>query len=271
MFLQYVVPCDKIWQAYKRFATRAAVFRSGFCLTGAMCPFGFDKETEGVFSFRGLPTGDLIYRRGESVLEHQAKVAWLCSVFYNNFPKFFNENGNFNLLFSVDAWSLITIGLIHDVGEDADIPDDGRPSHKEKEKLELEVLEGFVSVYGENDAEQVLELFKALQNRDSYAGKALYALNKLEAVLMTLLMERYGNNGSVAVKPEYTMQDLHFARITGTECATDIWAAHMVAGIRDFPQNIVEPVLELLTAAVSDVRSSPFKWKYENCVPYYPK
>ena len=48
--------------------------------------------------------------------------------------------------------------------------------------------------------------------------------------------------------------------LIGADCATDCWAAHMVACIKNFPAEILGPVMTLLDVAAKDVRGEEFPW-----------
>ena len=246
---QYEEACQRIWEAYKLYAYHSFVLRTGHWLVGVTKPplDWVDREDF---------VGKTFYERSESDLEHQAKTAWLYSVFSSNFPNFFNKSvGCYH-----DWWLATVVANIHDTGEMVDIPDDGNEQHGAKNNDEFLILEEFVKAYSKKDATDLLEVFMGFQDRSSRMGLALYALDKLEAVLMLLYLEEHGNCGYITNKPSPTDQDSYVMDVIKTSCATDCWAAHMVACIKDFPQEIVEPVMMLLDVAVCDVRGEEFPW-----------
>lgn len=245
----YKNTCKKIWEGYKTYAFTAAVIRKGY-------------ETFGVSvaSNDSLHLSSTFYRRSESVLEHQAKTAWLASVFTSNFPDYF---GNLPVS-DLDPinWSIMVTALCHDVGETriGDILDDGNPLHETKDVIELEEFERFVNAYDYKDQARLINLFETFQNKNSIPGRALYALDKTEAVLTHLLLEKHGTKGDLSKKENPTGRDLFFAEAIGETTAADIWGAQMFLRIRDYPLNIIEPIKALLKVASYDVRGKEFSW-----------
>lgn len=199
-------------------------------------------------------------RRSESVLEHQAKTAWLASVFASNCPTFFGKD--YPILPSSMVWMLFVTELCHDVGEleNGDIPDDGNRQHDIKDQAELNVFEDFIKVYNAIDHDEILSLFKAFQDKDSYLGQALYALDKCEAVLTHLLLEEYGIYGNISANPYHTQQEHYYSIVTGSKFAADTWGCQMKDQLIEFPPTISQPVFALLSTASRDVRGEPFAW-----------
>lgn len=237
---------ESIWEAYQTFATTAAVRRKGFELSG------MTGKTEDAVP----DIADSFKSRGESDLEHQAKVAWLALVFL----RVFWSQGD------IDIWPFIAVALCHDVGEVeiGDIPDDGNLLHDTKDQIEREVFEemvgqAFVFRSEVRRKHELMKLFDDFQNRENLGG-AIFALDKLEAVLMQLLCEKHGNSGDLEKKENCTDQDKKFMKFTGSSKSSDIWAAHTCSLIKDFPYWIKAPVLGLLDTAVRDVRGVPFSW-----------
>ena len=248
--------CERIWESYKLFASTAFVARKGFELVGLTR--GTDLP---------LPVVETFERRGESGLEHQAKVAWLAVAFAENFPMFFGEmplGPSYELFYK-----MIVVELCHDVGEVAtgDIPDDGNALHGTKDEREREVVASLMQVFRHND-KCLTEMFQEFQNKNTRAGQALYALDKIEAVLTLIFLEQYEHYGAMNEKPSVTEQDRHFMKLTHTSCATDCWAAHVKAPIQDYSEEIVGPVFELLRVAVEDVRGGMFEWWDDEILPY---
>lgn len=228
--------CSDIWSGYKRFAESGFVLRSGYSLTGMTkvpTNLGIAEEFEW---------------RGESVLEHQAKVAWLVKAFQANFPRYF---------FIDDTDRLITVGLTHDTGETVvgDIADNGNPRHGTKDAEEFKAVK---SLYDESygyESGKIATVFKQFQDKRTHDGWALYALDKIEAILMQILLESHGVKGSIKGKTYETELDKYFARITGTDSPTDIWAARMKYSLRNCNEpTIIEPIFGLIEVAITDVR-----------------
>lgn len=246
--------CKAIWQAYKMYAETARVQRSGFVLTGVADTPIYPDEVTAAFK-----------ARGESGLEHQAKVAWLTATFASNFPFYFGIDRQ-----PANFWSLVTVALCHDVGETVigDIPDDGRPEHDAKDADELEAFRALAMAFGPYDHCACAAMFEHFQKRDSISGKALYALDKLDAVLTLIFLESYGCYGSIFAKPSPTDLDRYFMTVTGTDNVADCWAAHFCMQIRDFPKIITKPVLTLLETAFRDVRGEIPAWWGKDIPPF---
>lgn len=247
--LEYQYTCERIWRGYQLYANCASVIRKGFELVGAT------NITNDSLNFNST-----FLRRGDSALEHQAKTAWLASVFLSNFPDFFGKGITCET--SPEVWTYITTALCHDIGESkiGDIPDDGGPLHDNKDAVELEVFQGFIYAYSFFDRKELTKMFKSFQKKDSHPAQALFTLDKTEAVLMLLVLEKSGIYGSLKMKENPTKRDLDFAKKTGSNLAADIWGAQMAARLENFPPEITFPVYELLNVASRDVRGEPFTW-----------
>lgn len=268
--LDYLHPCQRIWKGYsKTYALGATVIRKGFEFCGESIPADVMIEIGAVVARRSTPEkknrkpnfGDYFTYRGESDLEHQAKVAYLASVFKSNFPDFFGED-LVHQDFSRSDWDALVVALCHDTGEvkNGDQVDDGSPGHEVKDAAELEVFEEFVQSYAEADRERLIEVYKSFQKRDSRPMQALYALDKLEAALTQLLLEKYGVRGCATVKPNPTEQDLRYAKEAGSIYSADGWSYGLMDRLNGFPPEITEPVFTLLEVAVRDVRKESFFW-----------
>ena len=247
-----------IWQAYQQFATTSAIRRKGIELVGVtpMTPDGVPEPK------------DAIFFRGESDLEHQAKVAWLVATFVacfgNDFFQLYEPNS------FVELWAIMMTGLCHDIGEAemGDVPDDGSVSHMAKAEKERAVF-GDMLRFLPTDYSIPMQLdFWSFQDLDGHNGRAIYALDKLEAVLTLLYYEKFGRTGMTTAKVEPTEADKYYMRVTRSNTAADCWAAHMCAHIRKFPDSIKRPVLALLDAAVTDVRGAPFPWRKRDILPF---
>lgn len=231
---------ENIWAAYQKYATTAAVLRKGFELSGMTEKTG-DTVPDIAESFR---------LRGESDLEHQAKVAWLALVFLRMFWP----------VQRIDVYLFIAVALCHDVGEIeiGDIPDNGSPLHDSKDSLERKVFEEMARQAFPSCEHELIKMFVKFQDRENF-GLAICALDKLEAALMQLLCEKHGNGGSID-DGDATDQDRALIRFTGTTATADVWAARMCSRIDGFPDWVKSPVLKLLDTAVRDVRGASFSW-----------
>lgn len=246
--------CEKIWEGYKLFASAAYVSRKGFELTGLTRNTG-----------DSAPVAETFERRGDSGLEHMAKTAWLAVAFKENFPTFFSRAASSHELF----YRMLIVELCHDVGEVAigDIPDDGNALHDTKDAAEREVFEMMTRSFDRSGV-HVARLFAEFQEKDTCLGRAMYAIDKIEAVLTLIFLEQYEQYGVIDKKPFVTNADRHFMRLTHTPCATDCWAAHVKALLLDYPTEITEPIFCLLRVAVEDVRGEMFEWWDEEILPY---
>ena len=228
--------CRGIWNGYKLFAKTAFVLRSGYSLTG------MTKVPQ------NLGIAENFEWRGESVLEHQAKVAWLVKAFQTNFPRYFSID---------DTDQLITVGLTHDTGETVvgDIADDGNPRHGTEDAEEFKAVKLLYDESYGHESGKIATTFKQFQDKRTHDGWALYALDKTETILMQIFLEGHGMTGSIKGKPHETELDKYFARITGSDLPIDIWAAHMKYSLRNCNEpTIIEPIFDLIKVAITDVR-----------------
>ena len=163
-------------------------------------------------------------------------------------------------------WLIITTALCHDIGEVSigDIPDDGNPAHDMKDEAELIEFKSFIKAYSYTDQKRLLDLYVSFQKRDYNPARALYALDKIEAVLTLFLLESVGIKGSIEMKDNPTTRDAFFARTIGSDLAADIWGAQMRNQIKGYPTHIAKPILTLLEVAVHDVRNDEPSWLQES-------
>lgn len=246
----YLEPCQRIWEGYKFYARGASVIRKGFEHVGAA------SHTDDSLDFAST-----FWRRSESILEHQAKVAWLASAFMSNFPSYFGGEKFYIVPF--DIWLRITEGLIHDSGESeiGDILDDGNPEHGAKDKAELAAFEKILVAYSPTAQQEILKLFKAFQDKSTHEAMALVALDKAEAVLTNFLLEIHGIHGKISAKPHPTEQDLYYAKLAGSDAAADVWYMHMLGRTtKDFPPDIMRPVNTLIGVASYDVHGEDLSY-----------
>lgn len=241
---EYLEPCQRIWEGYKVYASGASVIRKGFENVGAAI------RTNDSLNFAST-----FFRRSESDLEHQAKTAWLASVFMSNFPTYFGGERFYTVPF--DIWLRITVALTHDAGEFeiGDILDDGNPKHDTKNKAELAAFRKLLIAYSPTAQREVFELYKAFQKKDTREAMALVALDKTEAILTNLFLESKGIHGRISAKSNPTELDKHYAELIGSDRAADVWYMHMLEhSAKGFLPDIMEPVVTLLNVAARDVR-----------------
>lgn len=56
-------------------------------------------------------------------------------------------------------------------------------------------------------------------------------------------------------KPHPTELDIHYAEKYGSDAPADVWCAHMLdRTAKDFPPDIMEPIIAVIIAASLDVR-----------------
>lgn len=254
---EYLYACQRIWKGYKAYAGGAGVIRKGWESTGVT-----QKSENLKYPLKPEEFAAIFYRRSESTLEHQAKTAWLDSVYASNFPDFFGAEVACNL--PAHIWQSIVMLLCHDVGESetGDILDDGSAKHDNgtKDEIELIVFKDFVSAYSFIDRRELITLFKAFQKKDSYSGQAFFALDKLEAILTHMLLESCGLYGRISAKQNPSERDLKSVEITGSDLAADNWGFQAVSQFTDYPESIKKPIFTLLNVAACDVRGEEFSW-----------
>ncbi len=252
---------EKVWNSYKIFVDTAYVSRSGFGLYGLT-------EIHDTDINQNRHVAKSFYRRGESALEHQAKMAMLCNLFASNFPCYFGRI-SYSAQECPFIWFLTMVSLSHDIGETeiGDIPDDGNPAHALKDEAEFEVFKKFANLgFNKKDAELMIARFRDFQGHQGTIGKAIYALDKLDAVLTLIYLEKHGIRSRNKTGAEATPLDRHYMKIAGSTSATDCWAVHLKAHIGDFPLSIVEPVFTVLEVAITDARGKMFDW-WEKDIP----
>ena len=162
------------------------------------------------------------------------------------------------------------MALCHDVGEvkSGDIPDDGSVLHSNKDEQERVIFGEAMQFLPSSYYASAQTGYWHFQNKDTHNGKAIYVLDKLEAVLTLLFYEKHGCVGMLTAKNKLTEADRYYVYMTESEKAADCWAVHLYAHIRDLPRSIKNPALELLDVAVRDVRGEPFRWCEKDFLPY---
>ena len=242
----------RIWRGYSVFAATMFVIRSGHYLIGLADEPPRDETVSQRFT-----------RRGESICEHAAKVTYLCLAFMSHFPDLFDLEDDSREHITADIWLVVMTALLHDNGELAtgDIPDDGNAMHESKDLAEQQFFNNHVApAFSWKDFIRIKQSYADFQNRSTHNGRILYCLDKIEAVLSLLTLERADAYGIYTAKPAPTAQDRHYALLTGTSCSTDGWAAHIKDLIRNFPVEITSHIFALLRVAVEDVRGEWFEW-----------
>lgn len=252
--------CKRIWDGYVLYVCSAAVTRRGVEMLGLADSLGGS----------GKEVAEAFFYRGESDLEHQAKVGWLTLAFLNNFPGFFGELSN-RSGFQPEIWSIITVALCHDVGEVGigDIPDDGRPEHDSKSDTELRVFKTLMRAFCSYNASEATAVFERFQQKYSSTGAALFMLDKLEAVLTLLFLEKHGAIGNLENKANLTTQDKYFMEAAESNNPADVWAIHFKLVVQGgFSKSLSEPVLKMMETAFVDVRGKLPEWWNKEVSPY---
>ena len=243
--------CKRIWDGYVLYVKSAAVTRRGVEMLGLADTLGGS----------GKEVAEAFFCRGESDLEHQAKVGWLTLAFLNNFPGFLGELSN-KSGFQPEIWSLLTVALCHDIGEveTGDIPDDGRPEHDLKDGTELKVFKVLMGAFRPYNASESIAVFERFQQKRPSTGVALFMLDKLEAVLTLLFLEKHGAIGNLENKANLTTQDKYFMEAANSNNPADVWAIHFKLVAQGFSRNLFEPVLKMMETAFIDVRGKLPEW-----------
>ena len=245
----------RIWEAYKMFSGTSYIVRTGF-----QC-FGLTQD----YSVEWLDgIANKFYERGQSSLEHQGNVTLLCNLFSSNFPGFFGQNTLTAQEFQ-HIWALSMVSLFHDVGEIkvGDLPDDGRRAHAVKQAEEYKAFLKFVETgFSPDDARDIIDGYKAFSDHNSYMYNALYALDKADAVLTLIFLEKNGVIGNMKHKVDYTRLDKKTMEVTGTSNPVDCLALHlkMIFENLNLPDGITEPIYAVLRVAILDTRNEFFNW-----------
>ena len=195
-------------------------------------------------------------------MEHQAKVAWLCSAFANNFPDFFGRYSMVNEIQTLNAWELLVIALSHDIGEIVvgDIPDDGSADDFFKDQAEQKVFNELIKCYSPAKRDELLRGFSQFQSRDSTAGLALYGLDKLEALLTQIVLAEKGLFGSLFNQDYISEANRYYMSLTDSTSPIEVWAAHMKAHLLEAPEAVKKPIFTLFEVALKELTGDLPEW-----------
>lgn len=227
---------DRIWMSYRMIKQEANIARAGYYLCQVYPE----------------PTEEDFFTRFESDLEHSCGMTRLVSDMAEWFPELFP-----------DTESAIRLAQTHDVGEIyiGDIADDGSPAHAQKEDAEQVTFLEWLYTQPKHVWEDTFQYYLEFQDKSTPRGQALYAADKLEAILQLLNYEMHGLYGDVRLKNPPSERDLKFGAKIGTYNATDVWACHFKNIVVDrFDPEITLPFVCVLDSAVTDARGEWFPW-----------
>lgn len=248
------VPSALIWQHYQLAHQGNLVIRSGFGLLGC-----YGDLYQQAIAEHNLP------RRPESDTEHASGCVELVKSFASHYPDLLPPNSYRR------AENLLKY---HDIGENqyGDRPDDGT---QDKPKKNREELLSFVGAVYPNpqDREQLIEDFirfqhplsKNFTNEERQLAQFSCLIDKVEAILSGIIYEKNGCSGDFQHKASWhtvSKQDKFFLERTAPDDSlVAAWSAHFIYDYHEY--EFFDIVLEVLKAAVIDVRGEWFPW-YEN-------
>ena len=231
-----------VWRKYEQLKNQSKIIRAGFGLTG-IYPYNVENPRE--------------LQRSESVLEHVMGAMNLLTLISVYYPEAIPQT---------ELLPCLLLLMHHEVGEGeiGDLPDDGNRDEAAKNRAELEAMKAYCITLPKDFGRDLLIDFMELQSRMLRRAQWVYLADKLEAVLQGLIYERDGRGGSFDMKAMITKvsdQDQHYIQRTGSIKLVDNWAAHFMDHARDMECAAV--FLEVLRAAVEDVREEWFSWLTE--------
>ena len=233
-----------VWQKYSYYKAGARrVIRSGFAL------FGVYPHEYGAFASR---------TRSESDAEHSNGLAVLLFLIHSFFPELFNGE---------DLTDYLVNAFFHEIGEFeyGDVPDDGKRDENKKNSSELIAFSDYFAEFPLDVSEPIIFNFIDFQQKNtSRFAQISYLGDKLEAILQAIIYESNGQSGSYDSEPllEYgaSESDQKLRELTGSTSMVDIFAAQFLLNSRFFDEEIRDVFINILRAAVIDLRGQWFPW-----------
>lgn len=237
-----------IWKLYDSMKETVNVIRTGYWRSGI-----YPKPTE------DQPQID----RGESDAEHGFGTAILADAVMRWFPEDTPTHHLHDVLY---------MALVHDVGEVeiGDIPDNGSRNEDAKSRAELAIFQRISEYMPSESQDSFLDVFTLFDTWDSEncdrIGVFIAFCDKFEALLQLVRYEKAGLVGKTGFYPGYekTARELDCEKAVDTDNALDCWTFGCMKRFGQALTTINDPLyrifLGILTAAVIDVRGTPFQW-----------
>lgn len=237
---------EKVWQLYKTAKEgQTTTIRSGCGLHGI---YPYDKNHPHDFT------------RSESDAEHVFGCIILAMNIMEVFP----------YLIPVERrYKVIQCLAVHELGENdtGDVPDDGTRDDAKKDADEFEYVREYLSHWGLDsmesaNAQQILKVFREMQEKSTELGRFIYCVDKTEAILQNLIYETEGRTGSFEVKKKFVKEmserDRMEVEATKSDKVADNWAYGFYIRYRNL--EYFDIFFSIIRAAAKDVRGEDFKW-----------
>lgn len=276
--IAHLTPAERVWRGLVIQRLQDLTVRSGVVYCGvypgtnvpSQPPAELDPSREIVYTGIGREIP-------ETVTHHVRSCIALTRLLSSEFPQLFAPDP----LTMRD--SIIAIFEYHDGDEpfSGDAPDDGSQDKQAKNHRELQTfLHNIEYLSNENLKAQLIKAFVHFQyctpphalysgwtSHERDVAQITRLIDKIDAVLSTLLAERAGHPGHLYYKSEHyhniTADDAHYIELCGTDCISDTWAAHFLHDFHGY-YGFTE-ILGVLHAAVLEVREAWYPWWDDVC------
>ncbi len=237
----------RIWEGYKQFKTLAYVVRSGF----------------GYYGVYPIHPDDLKPRQGrkalpESDLEHVAGMMKLIRLISWYYPEIIPKERLDDYLYGAE---------IHEMGEviTGDIPDDGTRNEHDKDFLETVEIRRYLSKCAPNEEMgRGMQIYKEMRDKNTEFGRALYFIDKLEAILQGIYYESIGHPGRISFKQnnygQLSKREKNQREYTNSDRMVDAWSHGFLAKAESLKFEHTDEFFAIILAAIREVRGRPFSW-----------
>ena len=249
---------EKVWWLYKIAKEgQTTTIRSGCGLHGI---YPYDKNHPHDFT------------RSESDAEHVFGCIMLAMNVMEIFP----------YLIPVERrYEVIRCLAVHELGENdtGDVPDDGARDNAKKDADEYEYVRNYLSCWDITSAgaggdliypqcmksvsaQQILKVFREMQEKSTELGRFIYCVDKTEAILQNLIYETQGRTGSFEGKKKFVKEMSERDRMEVEATKSDKVADNWAYGFYDRCRNIeyFDIFFSIIRAAAKDVRGEDFNW-----------
>lgn len=204
--------------------------------------------------------------REQSDAEHCFGAIFLAHYIINNYKIIDPEK---------EVYVLIVL-LLHELGEgkSGDVADDGRRDGIKKDKEEFEIVENFISTYFSEYATILMPFFKDFFDKSGEFGEFVHMIDKLEAVLFNLYLERNKRTGSIKwklrrckfLRIKGPFRDPENVKITKSDRPADVWACGYASSVnKDKCVTASYHIfLEIMQSAAFCVRGEEMAWANES-------
>lgn len=273
-----LTPAERVWRGLITQRLQDMTVRSGLVYCGVYPDTKMPEQPPASYD----PVGQIVYTGigrdiPETVTCHVRSCIALTRLLSCEFPALFEPD----LIATRD--SMIGVFEYHDGDEpfSGDTPDDGSQDKQTKNQRELQTfLRNIACLSDEDYKAQLIKTFVHFQYctpphalysgwtaRDRDIAQLTRLIDKVDAVLSTLLVERAGHAGRLSYKAHHygnvTDDDAHYIELCGTDCIADTWAAHFLYSFHEYYG--FQEILSVLHAAVLEVRGAWYPWWDDVC------